>query len=117
MEAAGPGRHALFAWQTLLALRVLRAIHIELAAEVTAWGPGIRELRAKLDRVAFPSLWGGYAHFPRREEARLIFDVRDLSKVEGLIHPLDSHLEVLASRLSQPRIDQLVLFPVRAVGK
>ena len=112
----GPGRHALYAWQTLLVLRLLLVLHTEYATEVGAWAPAAKDLREKLDSTPFPSLWNVSVFFPNLHTALLIDNV---SKVDrpGLILPLESHLTLLASKLSLPRPDQLPLFlPVAMSG-
>ena len=105
----GPGRHALYAWQTLLVLRLLLVLHTEYAAEVGAWAPAAKNLREKLDSTPFPSLWYLSVFFPSLHTALLVDDVSKIGH-SGLILPLESHLTVLASKLSLPRPDQLSLF-------
>ena len=112
----GPGRHALYAWQTLLVLRLLLVLHNDYAAEVGAWAPAAKNLREKLDSTSFPSLWHFSVFFPNRRTALLIDDVSKIGN-SGLILPLESHLTVLASKLSLPRPDQLSLFPPTAVSR
>ena len=116
VDPEGPGRHALYAWQTLLVLRLLRDLHVDFAAEVGAWAPAAKALRVKLDRVSFPSLWKLSAFFPNRETALLIDGARDVDG-GGIIMPLDPHLVVLASKLMLSRPDQLSLFPPMVVSR
>jgi len=116
VEPDGPGRHALFSWQTLLALRILLVLHRDFAAEVGAWAPAARQLRAQLERVSFPSLWRMSAFFPNRETVLLTENVSDADR-GGLLVPLEPHLTVLATKLSTPRPDQLSLFPPMAVSQ
>ena len=52
----GPGRHALFSWQSAPALRLLKSIHEDWAGEVASWAEPIRTFRAAIERTAFPSL-------------------------------------------------------------
>lgn len=112
----GPGRHALYAWQTLLVLRLLLVLHNDFAAEVGAWAPAAENLREKLDTASFPRLWHSSVFFPNRQTALLVDDVSKIAD-SGLILPLEPQLIVLASRLSLPRPDQLSLFPVMAVSR
>lgn len=112
----GPGRHALYAWQTLLVLRLLLVLQDEFAVEVSAWAPAARDLRQKLDDVSFPTLWHLLAFFPNRQTALLVDEVSTNGHI-GLILPLDSHLAILASKLSFPRPDQLSLFLPLAVSR
>lgn len=112
----GPGRPALYAWQTLLVLRLLLVLHNEFAAEVGAWAPAAENLREKLDSASFPHLWYLSVFFPNRQTALLVDDVSNIGQ-SGLLLPLESHLIVLASKLSLPRPDQLSLFPLMAVAR
>ena len=112
----GPGRHALYAWQTLLVLRLLLVLHTEYAAEVGAWAPAAKNLREKFDGTSFPSLWNLSVFFPNLHTALLIDDVSKIGR-SGLILPLESHLTVLASKLSLPRPDQLSLFLPMAMSR
>lgn len=112
----GPGRHALYAWQTLLVLRLLLVLHNEYAAEVGAWAPAAKNLRMKLDNTSFPSLWYSSVFFPNRHTALLVDDESAIGD-SGLILPLESHLTVLASKLSIPRPEQLPLFLPMAVSR
>ena len=112
----GPGRHALYAWQTLLVLRLLLVLHNEFAAEVRAWVPAAKNLREKLDGTSFLSLWRLSVFFPNCHTALLVDDVSKVGNT-GLILPLESHLTVLASKLSLPRPDQLSLSLPMAVSR
>ena len=105
----GPGRHALYAWQTLLVLRLLLLLHTEYAAEIGAWAPAAKNLRKKLDSTSFPSLWNVSVFFPSLHTALLVDDISKINQ-SGLILPLEPQLTVLASKLSLPRPDQLSLF-------
>lgn len=115
VEAEGPGRHALYSWQTVLVLRVLNEMRREYAVEVGAWAPAMKELRRRLERVSFPSLWTLSAHFQSRESATLVSCKPDPRVREGVFIPLRPHMLPLASRLSIAPPDQLPLFPARAV--
>jgi hypothetical protein len=116
VEPEGPGRHALFAWQTLLVLRLLLVLHTDLAAEVGAWAVAAKVLREQLDRISFPSLWRLSAFFPSRQSAQLVEGPGDVNSV-GVILPLEPHLTVLATKLSQRRPDQLSLWPAMVVSR
>jgi hypothetical protein len=110
VEPNGSGSHAFFSWQTLLALRLLLALHTDFAAEVGAWAPAARDLRLKLENVYFGHLWGACAFFPSPETSLLIEEARAYG-CAGVILPLEPHLAALASKLSLPRPTQLSLFP------
>ena len=116
VEPDGPGRHALFSWQTILTLRVLLVLHRDYAAEVAAWAPAAQQLRLQLERVSFPSLWGISAFFPNRETVVLTENAPN-AEHGGFLVPLESHLVVLATKLALPRPDQLSLFPLMAVSR
>lgn len=117
VEAEGPGRHALYTWQTVLVLRLLKTLSNDFAVEVGAWAPGMARLRQKLERVSFPSLWGSFVHFPNRENPELAISTFGSSVPEGVFLPLNPHLLVIATKLSLPSPDQLPLFPVVAVRR
>ena len=112
----GPGRHALYAWQTLLVLRLLLVLHNEFAAEVGAWAPAAKNLREKLDGASFPTLWHLSVFFPNRRTALLVDDVSKIGHT-GLILPLQSHLTILSSKLSLPPPNQISLFLPLAVSR
>ena len=71
VEPGGPGRHALYTWQTILVLRLLRELHVDFAVEVSAWAPGMVGFRQKLERISFLSLWGSLAHFQNRDNPEI----------------------------------------------
>jgi hypothetical protein len=112
----GPGRHALFSWQTLLVLRLLRVIHVEFAAEAGAWAPAAQDLREKLDHVVMPSLWRTSIVFASLKSCSLVEEFSE-NVVQGLVLPLAPHLVVFGTKMSIPRPDQLQLFPPMAVGR
>ena len=112
----GPGRHALYTWQSLLVLRLLLVLHNDFAAQVGAWGPAARHLRKKMDSTSFPSLWHLLVFFPNRLTAVLVDNISRVGHT-GLILPLEPHLTVLASKLSLPRPEQLSLFLPVAVSR
>jgi len=111
----GPGRHALFAWQTVLVLRLLKTLNNDFAVEVAAWAPGLNELRRNLEGISFPSLWGLFVYFPDRERPELMKPNMTVSNSGGLTLPLDPHLAAIATKLSIPPPEQLHLFPAIAV--
>ena len=116
VEAAGPGRHALYAWQTVLVLRLLLVLHRDFAAEVGAWAPALQTLRAKLDKVSFPALWELGVFFPNREDAELT-SLPMHAGTSGVFISLEPHLSALATQLASPRPGQLSLFPAVAIGQ
>jgi hypothetical protein len=118
VQAAGRGRHALYSWQTILALRLLKQLHDRFGAEVGGWAEAIGECQYLLKERSFPSLWGLCASFADRHTAALISLASEPRSGPSLILPLDPHLEVLASGLALPGPPgQLPLFTAMRVGK
>jgi len=114
IPGAGRGRHALYSWQTVLALRLLLELQDRFGAEVGAWKPGIEEARQLLQRRSFPSLWNTAVVFLDCGHAQLS-DERMVSTKGCLVLPLAAHLQAVAELLSIPAAQQQrSLFP--AVG-
>ena len=114
--AEGPGRHALYSWQSLLVLRLLRSLSVDFAVELTAWSAAANDLRTKLGDIPFPALWQLAVLFSSAQTAELVSDEPPPFK-HGLFLPLNPHLQVLADKLAIPRPDQLPLFPPMAVSR
>lgn len=108
VPGSGKGRHALYSWQTVIALRLLHELHIRFGAEVGAWTEALEECRSLLKGRAFPTLWTASAVFSDRHRAEL---VTDPSLHEGalLVLPLEPHLQAIASDFSFPAQGQLPL--------
>jgi hypothetical protein len=118
VPSGGRGRHALYSWQTILALRVLKEVHDTFGAEVSSWRVGIAALQEKLKGRSFPSLWGSSVAFFSRLDAALISPTAQLADSACLLIPLDPHLEVLASGLALPGSSgQLPLFAAMRIGR
>lgn len=115
VEANGPGRHALYEWQTVLVLRILIHLHREYGVEVGAWAPAISDLRRNLNGVSFPSLWNCCVHFPSMSLSRVVPSSEVAKLGEGIVLQLQPHLLVLAQKLAISPPKQLHLFPARAV--
>jgi hypothetical protein len=113
VPGAGRGRHALFSWQTVLAIRLLRELHERFGAEVGAWKGALGEFRELLNGRSFPGLWSALVAFPDRDHARLLDD-RWVQAEAMLILPLTPHLQAIAQGFPLPPEPQLPLFP--AVG-
>ena len=111
----GPGRHALYSWQTVLVLRLLRELREHFAVEIGSWAPGMVEVRQHLIGVSFPSLWGTLLTF-RDKNHPLLLSAQTPDVPTGVIIALDPHLLPIATKLSFPSPDQLFLFPVHAVS-
>jgi hypothetical protein len=110
VPGSGRGRHALFAWQTVLTLRLLRELHQRFGAEVGAWGGALGEFRRLINGRSFPGLWGTLAAFPDKEQA-LLLDSRPVTAEALLMLPLAPHLQVIARDFALPPDSQLPLFP------
>lgn len=115
-EAAGPGRHALYSWRTIIALSVLRTLQADFGVELKTWAPGVARFRAQLDVTSFPSLWGKLVWCASPRELQLMETLRAISGERGLVFPLDPHLEAIGSTLSEKPPLQFTLFPARAVS-
>ena len=116
VPGAGRGRHALFSWQTVLQLRLLREMNERFGVEIVAWKGAMGELRPLLAGRPFPRLWGTAAAFPDRDHARLL-EERATVPSAALVLPLAAHLEVLAHGFALPVDPQLPLFPVVALRR
>lgn len=119
VPAAGRGRLALFSWQTILALRVLKELHDTFAVEVGAWGGAIASLKDELSGQAFPSLWGKAAIFDSCDLVRLKSEREAAPDAPSvLIVRLDPHLAALSSQSDTAYADrQLPLFAAVAVRR
>ncbi len=113
VPGAGRGRHALFSWQTVLALRLLRELHERFGVEVGAWKGALGEFRKLVHGRSFPGLWNVLVMFSDRDHARLLDD-RSVLGETLLMLPLRPHLQAIAQDFALPPEPQLPLFP--AVG-
>jgi len=117
VPAAGRGRHALFSWQTILALRILNEVHSRFFVEVSAWTGAIGQCQKLLRGKSFPTLWGVSVVFPNTTEASLTQDRGTSSRNAWLVVHLDPHLSVLATADVLPPEQQLPLFAAVAVNR
>jgi DNA-binding transcriptional MerR regulator len=85
VPGSGRGRHALFSWQTVLALRLLKELHERFGAEVGSWSDAMEQLREALRSRAFQSLWKTSVAF---------LDSKNAMLVEGRMPPHDAMLVV-----------------------
>lgn len=111
----GPGTHAMFTWQTAIALRVLKSIQDDWAGTVSAWAPVVRDFRAEMKGTSFPTLYGNAVIFNSLTSMTIQKELEMTTGSGILAVPLNPHLEVLATRLSIPLPDQLPLFPPMSV--
>lgn len=112
----GRGRHALFSWQTVLALRLLRELHERFGAEVGAWKGALEQCRSLLKGRSFPALWTTSVVFTDRHHAYLN-DERDFPEGALLVLPLEPHLQAIAEDFSFPPQAQFPLFPAVALRR
>lgn len=111
VEGRGPGRHALYSWQTLMVLRVLRQLREQFRIELSAWTLFANSFRNELYRVSFVQMWGATLHISDHERAKVIFKGESKDNLAGLFIELDYHLTVLSQGLSLPGpTEQLPLF-------
>jgi len=115
VEPEGPGRHALYAWQTLLVLRLLGALKREFAVEVGAWALAAQTLRLELGDAMLGALWHSSVVFRSSYTAAIVREIYN-SDQAAIWMPLAPHLEVFAQRMALPRPDQLPLFTAMAVS-
>lgn len=116
VPGAGRGRHALFSWQTVLALRLLNEVRERFGAEVGAWKVGIARVRELLQGRSFPGLWATSVVFDDRDHARLV-DEHLVSSEALIVLPLAPHLRAIAEAFAFSAEPQLQLFPVSRVRK
>lgn len=110
VPATGRGRHALYSWQTVLALRILKELRDEFSIEVNAWGASVATCQRLLRRRSFPSLWGMAFVFQNSSDAELIADEERAPGTNRLYTPLNPHLGALAQEYALPEMTQLPLF-------
>lgn len=112
IEPRGPGRHALYSWQTVLVLRVLCALRQRYRIELSAWAEFPERLRQQLEGVSFVQLWGCVVRIFGPEHVELLPARAAAPAEDAIIVHLDSHLETLATGLTLPRAPaQMTLFP------
>jgi hypothetical protein len=116
VPGGGRGRHALFSWQTVLALRLLRELHERFGAEVGAWGEAWENCRNLLKGRSFPALWRTIVVFTDRHHAYLS-DERDFPEGALLVLPLEPHLQAIAEDFSFPPQAQFPLFRAMELGR
>jgi hypothetical protein len=114
----GPGRRALYGWQTVLLLRLAVVLKEKFRIELQAHRGLLLALRHLLDGASFPALRGtvlvlhGMTHGELIAEGRVIYRADAADDV--LILRLDPHLDVLAADFA-PREQDLQLPLFRAV--
>lgn len=117
MMPGGPGRHALYAWPTLLTLRLLLKLHGEFGIEVGKLADVASLLRAKVGATPFTSLWAMSALFPSCTAVELTATPEQIVSQGGIVLPLEPHLVVLASAMALPVDEQLPLLPPMSISR
>lgn len=111
----GPGRRALYAWQTVLLLRLAVVLKDKFKVELQAHAELLTALRELLDGVSFPVLRGNVLVLHGMKHGELVdtnvsgyrLDTSD----DSLVLRLDSHLDILATEFApQDESRQLPLF-------
>lgn len=110
--ARGRGKHAQYAWNTVLVLRILVELHRTFGVEIAAWADLGTRLRDSLTGTSPIGLHGKCLQI-----CEGTFDITAVPLGSWgratITVPLDPHLEVLAVGLGLPLPpDQLTLFPV-----
>jgi hypothetical protein len=112
VEGQGPGRHALYSWQTLLTLRIINDLRDRYRIEIASWCDFARNFRSEIERHSFVHLWGASLWIRDRTQFEVVLSSARAPAAPGVLLTLDDHLEVLAMGLALPRSpDQLPLFP------
>ena len=114
VDPQGPGRVALFTWQTVLSLRILRQLQVDFAVDIGAWAPGVSAFRVLIDGLPFQALWGSVVYFSNRANPELL-EKGDTPPKSGLLLPLDQHLLVLSTEMSIQAPEQRELFAAVAL--
>lgn len=117
VSPAGPGRHAMYAWQTLLTLRLLLVLHVRFGVEIGQLADAAKAFRTRLKGTSFPALWSQWAAMTDSQTVDLTSHPEDVVADGGIVLPLRPHLEVLAAALSLPADEQLPLLPPMAVSR
>ena len=111
VEGRGPGRHALYSWETRMVLRILRALREQYRIELSQWTAFASSFRDELDKVSFIQLWGAALWISDHKTARIVMKDESGDGSTGIFVDLDPHLQVLSQGLALPGpSDQLPLF-------
>lgn len=114
VEARGPGRPALYSWQTVLLLRIAVVLRERFKIELQAHKDLLHALRELFSGVPFPTLRGCVLALRAMEHGEVIsvgmIHVGGSDPDTLLLH-LDPHLDVLESKFApQDQGGQLPLF-------
>jgi hypothetical protein len=114
VEAGGPGRPALYSWQTVLLLRIAVVLRERFRIELQAHKDLLHALHELLSGVPFPALRGGILALRAMEHGELLSE--GMARVgvgdpDTLFLHLDPHLDVLEVEFEpQDPSGQLPLF-------
>lgn len=114
IEAGGPGRPALYSWQTVLLLRIAVVLRERFRIELQAHKDLLHALHGLLAGVPFPALRGCVLALRAMEHGELLSEgiVRvGVNEPDTLFLHLDPHLDVLEVEFApQDQSGQLPLF-------
>lgn len=116
VQARGPGRPALYSWQTVLLLRVAVVLRERFKIELQAHKELLHALHDLFSGMPFPALRGCVLALRAMERGELLSE--GTARVSGsdpdtLFLRLDPHLDVLAAEFAPQNQDgQLPLFRV-----
>ena len=114
VDARGPGRPALYSWQTVLLLRIAVVLRERFKIELQAHKAFLHALRGLFVGVPFPALRGCLLALRAMEHGEILPE--GMVRVGGsdpdtLFLRLDPHLDVLEAEFApQDQIGQLPLF-------
>lgn len=114
----GPGSRALFAWQTVLLLRIAVVLKDKLHVELEAYRGCLATLRAKLAETSFLSLRGCVLVLTAEGTAAILSPLGVSAEGHGnrLIIDLEPHLNALSTGFGDMEpVRQLTLFPLAVV--
>lgn len=116
----GPGRPALYSWQTVLLLRVAVVLRTRFRIELQGHKALLLALRDLLAGVSFPALRGCVLALRSMDHGELLSDTSalvSLGEHDTLIIRLDPHLDILQREFApQDPSGQLPLFRAVRVG-
>jgi hypothetical protein len=114
VPARGRGNNALFGWRSLLAVRILAALHVRFGGTVSHWGPLVEQFRVSLEGFSFLALHGqafvsdGHT-VSLKPVAAVVSEPR-----ASIALPLAEHLSIIIAALGHQNSDQQLqlLLPV-----
>lgn len=99
--ARGRGKHAQYAWNTVLVLRLLAELHGSYGVEIAAWSALAKRVRDDLAAASPLSLYGKYLQI-RCDEHEVTATPSATPRSASITIPLNPHLEALATGLGVP---------------